>query len=207
MKEKASPALTHTNTDATASKVPDKQAATSKSPEKPKTAVQSTSSVGNSVARPKPGLGLSIKSLINKPEDNGQAETSTVDTSLLAADPFSQEKLEILWKEYADLVRSKTKESFYSTLTIRQPQVLENNTILYRIDNSVQKMDFEREQTELMEFLRKNLNNFSVKLELEINKTAEKNNFYTDGDKLTAMAEHNPVLKDLVSKLGLDVEF
>ncbi len=157
---------------------------------------------------PKPGLGLSIKGIVNKsPEEKLAEDSKPKNPADLSADPFTQEKLEGIWREYAELVRSKTKESFFTTLTIRQPQYKGDNQIVYMIDNSVQKMDFEREQSELMEFLRKKLNNYSIVLDLEINKTQEKTNAYTDGDKLTAMAEKNPVIKELVKKLGLDTEF
>lgn len=156
----------------------------------------------------KPGLGLSIKGLVNKvPEEQVVEEKKQKQQAELAADPFTQGQLDNCWKEYAELVRTKLKESFFTTLTIRQPQLRENFQIIYLIDNSVQKMDFEREQTDLMEFLRKKLNNFSIQLDLEISKNQEKTNFYTDGDKLSAMADRNPIVKDLVKKLGLDTEF
>lgn len=157
---------------------------------------------------PKAGLGISIKGIVNKsPEEKVAEETKQRNPSELAADDFTQAELESAWKEFAEQVRERLKESFFSTMTIRQPQRLDGHRILYRIDNSVQKMDFEREQSELMEFLRTKLNNFSLILDLEINKTQEKTNFYTDSDKLNAMAERNPIVKDLVKKLGLDTEF
>ncbi len=155
----------------------------------------------------KASLGISIKGIVAKKVDTTEETAVSSKAENQPKDDFSQHQLEACWKTYAEQVRNKQRESFYSTLIIRQPQLLDDFEIKYFIDNAVQRRDFEQNQSDMLEFMRKTLNNYSIRLTLEVIKVQEKTNFYTDGDKLQAMAEKNPVVKDLVKRLGLDTEF
>jgi DNA polymerase-3 subunit gamma/tau len=59
----------------------------------------------------------------------------------------------------------------------------------------------------LLEYLRKNLNNFSIELQAEIAPQEAKKMIYTSQEKFRYLAEKHPVLQDLKTKLGLDLEF
>lgn len=149
------------------------------------------------------GLGISIKQIVTKKEEEiTDQQTGTISD---AADDFTQEQLEKVWADFSETM--KHNGSFYSTLKSRQPQKLEAFDVIFHLDNAAQKIEFDKVFTELMEFIRKRLNNFKLQLDLQVNKVETKNNFYTDRDKLDAMAEKNPIVKDLVKRLFLDTEF
>jgi len=143
----------------------------------------------------KASLGVSIKDIITpKKVEEKELTTTSLSAEDLPKDSFSQEQLESCWKKFAEMIRSRQRESFYNTLVSRQPEIISNSEIKYLIDNAVQRKDFDRDQSELLEFLRKNLNNFSITLSLEINKSQEKNNFYTDRDKLDSIRSFDYLL-------------
>ncbi|HEX4888711.1 MAG TPA: DNA polymerase III subunit gamma/tau [Luteibaculaceae bacterium] len=155
----------------------------------------------------KSALGLSIKSILSG-DDNAEAKTEAQEElSNLPKTVITEGELIAAWAEYAEVVKKAEKDSFYTTMTAEKPTLREETEVHYKIYNLVQKRDFERETTELMDYLRKRLQNFHLKLHLEQVKTDEKVALYSDRAKLEALAEENPAIKILVSKLGLDVDF
>jgi DNA polymerase-3 subunit gamma/tau len=122
------------------------------------------------------------------------------------AHSFSQEALESTWNAYAKQVQQKGKLNLYSTLTFRKPLLRENALIEFTIENKVQEETLELEKTELLGFLRKELNNFNSTLKTIINTVESERKPYTAGDKFKRMAEKNPVIQKLKQKFDLDIE-
>lgn len=126
----------------------------------------------------------------------------------LAKDIFDQEKLLLAWNKYAVKLQSIGKESLYVTLTKRHPQILSETIIGFLIDNKVQEQDIEKEKPELLEFIRKELNNFHVQLQLAMtNDEGASPLLYTSRDKFKKLAEKNPNLIELKKRFNLDLEF
>ena len=119
---------------------------------------------------------------------------------------FTKEQLVIKWKEYANKVSDQGKKQLHSTLLKREPE-LKDTTILLMIDNKVQEEELNQEKSDLLGFLRKELSNYSIQLELVINTVVTEATAYTDQDKFKKMAEKNPLLNDLKKSLGLDFDY
>jgi DNA polymerase-3 subunit gamma/tau len=63
----------------------------------------------------------------------------------------------------------------------------------------------ERQQTELLQFLRKSLNNFDIKLDITVNESMEKEFAYTAEEKFAKLKSKNPALETLKKTFNLDL--
>ena len=66
------------------------------------------------------------------------------------------------------------------------------------------KIDLEREQHGLMEFLRRNLKNYDLSLEITVNEEIASKQAFTDEEKLVKLIEKNPALKLLKDSFSLE---
>jgi len=94
----------------------------------------------------------------------------------------------------------------YATLTKRKPILKDNHTIELFIDNKVQEDYISSIKLDLMNFLRTELNNYSILLDLKIEQVSEEKSLYTSKEKFDKMVEKNPNLKTLQNKLKLLID-
>jgi DNA polymerase-3 subunit gamma/tau len=137
-----------------------------------------------------------------------EEKEAEVDISTLAKDDFTPENLILVWQKYAAKLQEAGKESLYVTLSKRHPKKIDSTSIDFIIDNKVQEQDIEKEKPVMMEYIRKELNNFH--LQLHLTQTTDENNqqiLYTSRDKFKKLAEKNPHLLTLKQKFNLDLEF
>ncbi len=119
---------------------------------------------------------------------------------------FTQTDLEKIWNKYAELVMEDSP-SFYSTLMKRKPALQENYVVEILIDNKVQEGEIMEKKSEMMEYLRKNLDNFKIQLKTIITESKEEDKPYTPVDKYKKMAEKHPVLDNMKNQLNLEIDF
>ena len=156
------------------------------------------------------GIKNTLKEVKNTPDQESASvgsEEEAIANNNLAQDDFSLEQLLASWDNYAQQLRASGKESFFTTLKSANPVILPDNKIGFQVVNSVQKLDFEKEQQELLVFLRTELNNFKLLIDLSVAQRKEGDSLYTDTDKLKAMMKKNKALVNLVQKLNLEPEF
>lgn len=158
------------------------------------------------------GLKPSIPS-INQfiaPKKEEKQELNTLNETAVAYERaksnFTQSMLEQCWDNYTKLIQQKGKLNLYSTLIFRKPVVKENFRIEFTIENKVQKEVLELEKTDLMNYLRKELDNYSITFETIINTVESERKPYTNAEKYKRMAEKNPAIAKLKQQLDLDVE-
>jgi DNA polymerase-3 subunit gamma/tau len=122
------------------------------------------------------------------------------------ATPFTQADLFRYWDEYAEKLKNDSPH-LYSTLKNSRPFVEDNWVIGFSIDNKVMDDELTVKKTEMMEFLRNNLNNFKIQLQTRIAETQKTLKPYTDKEKFDLMAAKNPALKSLKDELDLEIEY
>ena len=71
--------------------------------------------------------------------------------------------------------------------------------------NSTNKVEVERQQYDLLAYIRKKLNNFSVNLEITVNEELEKQYAYTPIEKYEKLKEKNPNIDLLRKTFDLDI--
>jgi DNA polymerase-3 subunit gamma/tau len=122
--------------------------------------------------------------------------------------PFTKEQLDNYWKAFA---QSRITDGGYNSeqVILNKPIELTGNgtTILLKLDSQTQMGQLNDFKPVLLEYLRRNLKNYSLELQAEIAPQDAKKMIYTSQEKFKYLAEKHPVLQDLKARLGLDLEF
>lgn len=92
----------------------------------------------------------------------------------------------------------------YAAMKTRKPELLADFKIKMLVDNKSQLEEVTFRRTDMHDYLRKNLQNGGVEIQLSIVKDKSQKKAYTDEEKFQKMAEANPHLLTLKKELGLD---
>jgi DNA polymerase-3 subunit gamma/tau len=151
----------------------------------------------------------SITSLLNKEkkteQENGNAVLQPITT--YSSTSFTQESLEYTWNKYANDLKAQGKINFATSLMGRKPLLKDAANIEFTITNKTQEEVINDNKTHFLDFLRKELNNYSIQLELKMTTLEEKTNLYTATDRYKFLLEKNPQLEKLRQTFDLDLEF
>ena len=71
--------------------------------------------------------------------------------------------------------------------------------------NATNKVEVERQQYDLLAFIRKTLNNFDISLSISVNEIMEKKYAYTAQDKFEKLMDKNPNIDILRRTFDLDI--
>ncbi|WP_372935541.1 DNA polymerase III subunit gamma/tau [Seonamhaeicola sp.] len=148
--------------------------------------------------------GLSLKSLKAKKEHQIKQMNVVIDEEDLPKEPFTEQELIKVWNTYIDTLQSQGKRNLASILSIDTPKV--KDTIIHlEFPNSTNKVEVERNQYDLLAFVRKSLNNFDINLSITVNEVLEKQYAYTPIEKYEKLKEKNPNIELLKKTFNLDV--
>jgi DNA polymerase-3 subunit gamma/tau len=182
----------------------------STSPEQAKTPIQAPAPTAPASLSVSKASMPRISTLLNKVEKQDKTEAPDTHVSLLdkpGNDPFNEEMLRNKWAELAGLWKSGKGEFVYSTLVNGELTLGEDCTIHFLVNNASQTEMMNGLITEMAEWLRKSLNNQSIKLRFGLIKTEEgkEKKAYTSKEKFEKMAQLNPNIQLLKQKLDLDI--
>lgn len=119
---------------------------------------------------------------------------------------FSKEQFDKAWLKFAEHYKAANPD-YYITLTSHMPQLKEDYTIELTLDNKVQDKEIADRKLDILSFLRKELNNYSIQLQTVINKNPEITKPFTPQEKFKKMAEKNPAIKKLKNEFDLEIDF
>ena len=119
---------------------------------------------------------------------------------------FSIEELQVVWDK---LIRDlEIRKRFSEYVILNRKFTLDGTTIHIEVDNEIQvDLLTISLRTEVLGFLRSELHNSTIHLEIVVSKEEAKTMIYTQADKFKFMAEKNPALHELRSVLGLDYDY
>ena len=123
----------------------------------------------------------------------------------LPEDPVDEGKLNELWTSFTELTESKGKKILASSLATDTPKLLEGHIISIELPNSTMKKEVERDQLDLMTFLRKSLNNYSLNLRITVNEEVARQYAFTPEEKYEKLKEKNPAIDLLRQTFDLDL--
>ena len=109
------------------------------------------------------------------------------------------------WKKFQKLTIKKGRKNLASILSISQPQIFEENKLTYTLTNNTNKLELEKSKLELVEFLKKDLKNDSISLEINVNKLKEKKFIFTPGEKYEKLKKINPNIEILRKEFKLNL--
>lgn len=84
------------------------------------------------------------------------------------------------------------------------PKLVDTNIEL-TFPNDTLKLELERAQYPLMEYLRKTLKNYDLKLDISVNEEVSKKYAFTTQEKYQKLIEKNPNVELLKKTFGLDI--
>ena len=109
------------------------------------------------------------------------------------------------WKKFQELTIKKGRKNLASILSISQPQIFEENKLTYTLTNNTNKLELEKSKLELVKFLKKDLKNDSISLEINVNKLKEKKFVFTPGEKYEKLKKINPNIEILRKEFKLNL--
>jgi DNA polymerase-3 subunit gamma/tau len=166
-------------------------------PEKPRIAVDPE--------RAEKVSALSLSSIRAKKLHEAQKKAHLPVEEALPEDPVEEEALRRHWDEFTRSMEEKGRKILASSLAMDLPKVKEDHTIWIELPNLTMKKEVEREQQELMGYLKKSLNNYSLQLKITVNEEAARQFAFTPEEKYQKLREKNPALDLLRKTFDLDL--
>ena len=149
--------------------------------------------------------GLSLSSIRAKKLYEAQKRARQPEHEVLPEDPVDASHLTDLWNEFIEKTERKGKKILASSLATDSPKLEEGHFIHIELPNSTMKKEVERDQLELMTFLRKSLNNYSLQLRVSVNEETARQYAFTPEEKYQKLKEKNPALDLLRKTFDLDL--
>jgi DNA polymerase-3 subunit gamma/tau len=150
--------------------------------------------------------GISISAMQNEKTEKQDAEAIEDLTNKPRTD-FTINELMSKWNAFSYQLKVKGRQGLYVTLTKRKPALKENFILEFTIDNEIQKIELEEERSNLLSFIRIELNNYGIQLKVLLSQEDNSVKHLSSKDKFMKMAEKNPALHVLREKLNLDIEY
>lgn len=148
--------------------------------------------------------GLSLSSIKMKKEHLIKQMDVILEDDELPKDSFTEQEMLKAWNHYVGKIEKKGKFNLASILRIDTPS-LEDTTIHLEFPNATNKIEVERQQTEILRYLRKQLNNFDVTLSISVNEQLDKKYAYTTQEKFEKLKEKNSNIDLLRKTFDLDI--
>lgn len=123
------------------------------------------------------------------------------------AEQFDSQKLQIVLNEAISNYKNNHKN--LETTVLKQPVTLEGEAITFQLNGEIQQDIFLKIKPELLQFLRRKLNNYSIALNfvIEEKESSSSRKLYTSTDKLNYLKEKSPALAELQRRFGLETDF
>ncbi len=150
--------------------------------------------------------GIKSQNLPSEEEKKKSEQSGVAEEETGPVNQFSQESLEKAWNDFAKKLEQDCM-NLYVTLTSRTPVLKENFVVDFLVDNIIQSENINEQKRDLLAYLRKELNNFKISLEIHISETVIEKKAYTPIEKYQKLLEKNPELQTLKQKLDLDFNY
>lgn len=148
--------------------------------------------------------GLSLSSIRAKKEHLIKQMDVVIDEENLPSEPFIDKDFFTAWNTFIEKLREKGKHNLASILSIDTPKI-KGNTIHLEFPNATNKVELERQQYDLLAYIRKTLSNYDINLSIAVNEVMEKKYAYTAADKFEKLKEKNPNIDLLRKTFDLDI--
>ena len=123
------------------------------------------------------------------------------------SESFSNDDLTSTWKEMKAYFAENGKSNLVLALDINEPVLQENFKIEITLSNTSQVELLQQEKMNILDFLRKKMNNDLIDIILKVPEGNKEDTAYTNSDKFKKMYEKNKNLEILGQKLGLDPDY
>ncbi len=149
--------------------------------------------------------GLSLSSLKAKKEHQKIKKENEIDEADYPSAPFKEEELQQYWGAFVKQLDSQGRKILASNLNVDLPKLLDETTIGIVLPNHTMKKEIEREQHDLMMYLKKKLDNYAITLKVMVNEESAKKFAFTPEEKYNKIREKNAAIDVLRKTFDLDL--
>tara|TARA_A100001015_G_scaffold144675_1_gene160509 strand:+ start:155 stop:1756 length:1602 start_codon:yes stop_codon:yes gene_type:complete len=144
---------------------------------------------------------LSIASLNFK--RSVEEENDELDLNL-PNDDFTDNDFEIAWKKFCELEKKDGNNNILSLLKMNQPFINDNLIII----NTINQMNYKEMmsyKTKIQTFISKELNNYSISIDVKLSAETDKKKFLDTKEKLKIIQESNENIISLIEEFNLRI--
>jgi DNA polymerase-3 subunit gamma/tau len=121
---------------------------------------------------------------------------------------FTIDDLEKAWLDYAATLQADGRLTLHTALVKRKPELKDNQTVHFSLDNGAVEKDVSAVRIELLTFIRKRLNNGKISLLTTVDREQPKGKIpYTPKEKFEHLSAKNPALQQLKKQMDLEIDF
>ena len=147
----------------------------------------------------------SINSLVKEQKSKDSEVISTFNPDTMPKMPFTIDELMAKWKRFCYELKEQGRENIFTALTKHDPTIT-GFAISLILENKVQEDYANSVKLDALDFLRKELNNYSISMDFVVEKSTAEKIAYTGREKFEKMAQTNPHIITLQQKLKLMIE-
>jgi DNA polymerase-3 subunit gamma/tau len=127
-----------------------------------------------------------------------------VEAKITQNKPFTEDELEIAWRRFADTIPEQTRLT--SFILGNRPILLTETTFEITVNNNSQEKEFNRLKPDIVVFLRYQLQNSSISMNIKMVEETERTRGTSPEDRFRLMTEQNPALAKLRDGLNLEID-
>lgn len=151
-------------------------------------------------------LSFSDSISIKKAEQTDKAnDVANQDLAPKSSDCFTANEFSKKWNQYKKILLANGKSSLASIF--EELPLIENNDITVTLENKALDDEFNAQKSEFLDFIRKELNNYSISVNTIINKDVKIKKAYTPQEKFLKMSEKNPALINLAKTFDAEIGY
>jgi DNA polymerase-3 subunit gamma/tau len=140
---------------------------------------------------------FSLASHEKQKQKEQEEQKKVVQKKELPTEEFSQEQLDLVWQKYIHHLEGRGYKILAGILRVDKPKLKENSIIHLVFPNQSMKSDLEKSQGMVLDFIKRELNNYSIEFNIEVNEKVTKKYAYTDQEKYAKLVEKNPAIETL----------
>lgn len=160
----------------------------------------------NQVSQPKRASALSLASIRNRKELASSLEKNVINPDDLPKEPFTYNQLMEEWNYYTDRLLRGGLPLMASLMGMSKPE-LNGARIELELPNAGSKLSFEENKYDLVNYLRKKLQNFDIELTINVNEEIKLVKRVLDSkDKYQHFVNINPEIEILKEMFDLDLK-
>ena len=146
---------------------------------------------------------LSLSSIKLKKEIIAEKDKEKVDEEKQSSE-FDKDQLKIKWGKYSKILSKNGNNSLSSLLEINDPIILEKNKISFTVPSKSNKKEIDSGKENLINFLREELKNDIIELDVIVDKNISKEYYSTPQEKFEKISKLNPLVDQFKNDLKLD---
>lgn len=172
----------------------------------PSTALNNTAPPRINIEKKEGVSGLSIASLKAKKSHEALLKNAVKAEKPKMADTFSETQMQEHWANYVRKIEKEGQKIIASNLNANLPKLLEGFVIAITLPNDTMKKEVERAQSGVLNYLKKELNNERITLQISVSDTTQTKYAFTPEEKYEKIKEKNPAVDLLRKSFNLDLK-